>query len=513
MSSANWLNYCQRPFQKASVAGLRLARNPRSGGSVGVAPRRRIAHRALACGLALLLSGCVAGPDYVRLTMEVPDQFAYTRGDAEAIARLDWWRQFNDSALDRLIAEALAENLSLRIAAARIDQAAAVFVTTRAPLFPRLDYQFNGDRQRLSQAIPSSAGMPAVQNTFSGQLVANWEIDLWGRIRRQIESAEANLIGAEEARRGAILSLLSAVATGYIQLRSLDEQLAITRNTAASYREILHTIEGQAHSGQTVQLNAEQARGQYENVAAGIPQFEQQVVQTENALRVLLGRMQGPVLRGRGLGLMIPPQPPRGLPSQVLANRPDIAQSEQDLIAANAQIGAAEALYFPRISLIGSGGGVSAELANLFSGPAGVWSFAGAVTGPIFNAGAISGQVDQARALREQMLNQYRLNIQNAFREVQDALVAFHKSRAQRAHFVRSVAALRAAEVLALAQYRDGQSDYTTVLVAQSNLYQARLMAVQAQQAVLSNAVAIYKSMGGGWERPRPAVTLLPSDT
>lgn len=141
---------------------------------------------------------------------------------------------------------------------------------------------------------------------------------------------------------------------------------------------------------------------------------------------------------------MIPPQAPRGLPSQVLANRPDIAQSEQDLIAANVQIGAAEALYCPRISLIGSGGGVSAELANLFSGPAGVWSFAGAVTGPIFNAGAISGQVDQARALREQMLNQYRLNIQNAFREVQDALVAFHKSRAQRAHFVRSVAALRA---------------------------------------------------------------------
>lgn len=226
MTGANLLDYCQKPFRKASVASFRLARNPPLAGSVGVTPSR--------------------------LKMEVPDQFAYTRGDAEAIARLDWWRQFNDPALDRLIAETLAENLSLRIAAARIDQAAAVFVTTRAPLFPQLGYQLNGERQRLSQAIPSSAGMPAVQNTFSGNLVANWEVDLWGRIRRQIETAEANLIGAEEARRGVILSLLSSVATGYIQLRPLDEQLAITRNTAASYREILHTIEWQAHSGQTV---------------------------------------------------------------------------------------------------------------------------------------------------------------------------------------------------------------------------------------------------------------------
>ena len=230
---------------------------------------------------------------------------------------------------------------------------------------------------------------------------ANWEIDLWGRIRRLTEAARANLFATEEARRGVILSLVASVANNYIQLITLDEQLEIAQRTLATYGETVNQFELKFKWGQVSAMNVEQARSQYETAAAAIPPIKSQIVQTENAICILLARNPGPIERGKTLSGLTLPAIPSGLPSQLLQRRPDIAQAEQNLIAANAQIGAAQALYFPTISLTGALGTSSGDLTNLFQGPSKAWSYAGSFTGPIFTAGAIAGQVIQAKATQE----------------------------------------------------------------------------------------------------------------
>ncbi len=458
--------------------------------------------RRLACAaIAALLAGCTLGPDYARPPVEAPAAFRFEPAAAADTANTAWWQLYGDPVLDQLIATALANNLNVKVAAANVEQALAVITQTRSALFPQVGYGATGERSRvpdtgLAAAIPN---YPNPQSAYQALLTASWEIDLWGRIRRLSESAQANLLATDEARRGVILSLVSSVATSYIALRGLDEQLVIARRTLATYAESLRLYELQFKYGQISQMTVAQVQSQYETAAVQIPQIESQIAQTENALSILLGRNPGPIPRGKSIYELALPAVPAGVPSALLERRPDLVQAEQALIAANAQIGAAKALYFPTISLTGALGSSSADLSDLFKGPTRVWNYAGQIVGPIFTFGAVSGQVAQSEAAQQAALASYRLAIQNAFADVDNALVASRKLKDQLAAQERLVAALQDYARLARLQYDGGYAPYSTVLQAEQTLFPAELTLAAVRASVFTSAADTYKAMGGGW--------------
>jgi multidrug efflux system outer membrane protein len=450
---------------------------------------------------AALAAGCTLGPDYKRPAIAAPAAFQVDVKDAADTADTLWWRQFGDPVLDRLIDEALAHNTNVQIAAANVEQAAAVLTQVRSPLFPQVGYGAAGQRQRSVEPAFASQ-LPRYPNpttAYQALLSASWEIDLWGRIRRQSEAAYANVLATDEARRGVILTLVASVANGYLQLRGLDAQLAVAKQTLQTYKESVDLFTLQFQYGQVSMMNVAQAQSQYETAAAQIPLLESQIAQQQNALAVLVGRDPGPIARGRSVDDLRLPRVPAGVPSQLLERRPDLLQAEQQLIAANAQIGAAKALYFPTISLTGAFGGASAELSNLFSGPARVWSYAGTLAGPIFTFGAVSGQVAQAEAAQNAALLNYQLSIRNAFADVDNALVAHQKLQEQLDAQIKLVAALQQYNELARMQYDGGYTSYSTVLQAEQALFPAELNLAAIRAQVFASVVNIYKAMGGGW--------------
>jgi len=451
--------------------------------------------------LALFTGGCMMGPDYRRPSLDIPKSFQYETKEAQETVNTEWWKGFQDPVLDGLIAEALANNKSVQIAAANIEQAAGVLTQTRAPLFPQASYAGSASQQRSSEhnAIPLPSGVSNPFTSFQLFAGASWEIDLWGRVRRLSESARANLFASVEARRGVILSLVASVAGEYMQLRGLDEQLAIAKRNLDAYAESVKLYELQFQYGLVSQLIVEQARTQYESAAATIPQIESQIVQLENALSILLGRNPGPIARGKTINELAFPAVPAGLPSQLLERRPDLAQSEQNLVAFNAQIGAARALYFPTISLTAGYGFESKNLSELFKGPSRIWSYGGSFTGPIFTAGAISGQVEQAEAAQKAALIAYQAAIQSAFADVENALIAREKLVVQVQAEERLVKASQEYERLAKLQYEGGYAPYLTVLNAQQQLFPAELNLAQFRASLFVSYANLYKAMGGGW--------------
>ncbi len=459
--------------------------------------------RLLLLTFAFLLPGCMLGPDYVRPKVDVPPAFRNGDGDVRKAVYTEWWRQFQDPVLDELIAEGLENNKNIRIAAANIEQAAALLTQVRSPLFPEAGYGSSAARERATESSATRilALIPNPVTSYQVLASASWEIDLWGRIRRISEAARAELFATEEARLGVALSLVSAVATSYAQVLALDEQLLISKRTLAAYADSLNLFELRFKYGQVSQMTVEQARSQYESAAAAIPEIESQIVQTENSLSVLLGRNPGPIPRGKVLHELVLPPIPAGLPSDLLVNRPDIRQAEQNLVAANAQIGAARALYFPVISLTGAFGYASTELSNLFKGPARVWSYGGSLTGPIFTGGAIAGQVRQAEAIRKAALLQYELAIQSSFADVENALVARMKLAEQIQAQERLVKANSEYVRLARLQYNGGYVPYSTVLQAEQQLFPSELNYARYRSALFVSLVNIYKAFGHGWER------------
>ena len=451
--------------------------------------------------LFFLLAGCAAGPDYVKPVVETPNAFKYDEAGTREAVNMVWWKQFQDPVLDALINEALVNNKNIKIAAANMQQAAAVVMQTRSPLFPQFGYSGSAGRKRLSglEGTPLSNFVENPQNSYQAFISASWEIDLWGRIRRLTESAEADLHASEAQWRGTILSLVAMVANDYIQLLGLDEQLAVSKRNMAAYAESVKIFELRFKYGMVSQMNVEQTRAQYETVAAAIPQIESQIAQTEHALSVLLGRNPGPIKRGKTIYELQLPPVPSGLPSEILINRPDIQEAEQSLISANAQIGAARALYFPTISLTGAYGNSSADLSDLFKGPANAWSYVGSLTGPIFAGGAITGQVNRAEAAQKAALHNYELAIQNSFADVEDSLVIRKKLVEQIEAQERLVKANSEYTRLARLQYEGGYAPYSTVLQAEQMLFPSEINYVQYRSSAFIALVNIYKAMGGGW--------------
>jgi multidrug efflux system outer membrane protein len=451
--------------------------------------------------VSLFFAGCAVGPDYKRPEVPVPGSYINEVKTAADTVNTQWWNQFNDPVLDKLIAEALANNKNVKIAAANIEQAAGVLIQIRSPIFPQLNYSGVAQRSRLTElgATPLPAQTPNPQTSYQALGAATWEIDLWGRVRRLTESAQANLLATEYAKRGVVLSLVGSVASSYVQLRGLDEQLRIARLTLSTYAESVRLFDLQFQYGVVSQMNVEQARSQYETAAASIPSIESQVTQTEYALSILLGRNPGPIERGKPITELNMPAVPSGIPAQVLERRPDILQAEQQLVSANAQIGAARALYFPTISLTGTYGSASRDLSDLFKGAARVWSYGGSITGPIFAGGAIYGQVMQAKAAQQAALLNYQSAIQNAFRDVETSLINSRKLNEQVRAQERLVRANREYSRLSRLQYDGGYVPYSTVLQAEQQLFPSELNMVQTQAALFSSLVSIYQAMGGGW--------------
>lgn len=461
-------------------------------------------------GLAALVmtvcSGCTPGPDYVRPQVETPTTYRFAAGTTAAStsttleALPDWWRGFGDPQLDALVAEGLAANHDLRIATARVDEFAARVTATRAQGLPFIGYGVSASRQRASrESVPVPEGVDLISENYSALLSASWEIDLWGRIRRENEAARADLLATEEARLGVALTLVSATVSGYVSLLDLDRRLEISQATLEGRRRNVEVFQQRLDGGAVSEFEMMQVVAEYETAVAAIPELRRLIAQQEDALSVLVGRNPGPIKRGKSLQTLRVPTIPSGLPSDLIARRPDILQAEQQLVASNALIGAARARYFPTISLTGAGGTASRSLGDLFSGSARTWSFAGDLFGPIFAGGAIKAQNLQAEARREQALAAYRKAIQSAFRDVDDALIAIQTSKDLIASLVRRVDALTRAVELARYRYDNGYSDYLEVLDTERSLFSAELSLSDARGAGYRSLVDLYTALGGDW--------------
>ncbi len=421
---------------------------------------------------------------------------------ATSLGRIGWWQVFGDDVLQGLIRTAIEENNDVRLAVARVLEARAQAGIARADQFPRLDGNGSYRRQRAStvSTVPLPPAVEPEQDVFRTTLDLSFELDLWGRLRRANEAARADLLAGEENRRAVIVTLVGDVAQGYFDLLELDRELDVARRTLDSRLESLRIVRLRWENGIISELDLWRAEAEVASASAQIPDLERRVAETENRLSVLLGRNPGPIPRGRILTDQAAlPEVPAGLPSALLERRPDLRQAEQRLVAANARIGEAKAAYFPQVHLTGAFGVESIALSDLFTGPARVWQFGPRITIPIFNAGKITNQVRAARARTEQALVQYQQAVQQAFREVEDALVGHRKIREIRPQREALVEANRRSLEIADLRYRDGLSTYLDVLDAQRQLFSSEIELARTTRDQLTAVVQLYKALGGGW--------------
>jgi multidrug efflux system outer membrane protein len=451
----------------------------------------------------LALTGCAVGPDYKRPPVAQQEQF---RGEnletTNSFGDLPWWEVFHDQTLQALIHAALTNNYDVRIAAERVEQARALAAQARSQLFPQVDYFAGGAKGRNASGagflVPNTGEVGVMQ--FGG--TAKWDIDLFGRIRRLTESAKAQYFATEEARRDVTIALIAQVAQDYFQLLTLDRQLAIAKDATNSFGESYRIFDQRLRGGVASKLETSSAEALMDTSASVIPDREQQIVQVEDQLSVLLGRNPGPILRaGSDLNRQMIPEVPPGLPSSLLERRPDVREAEQLLRSANAQLGVATADFFPQLSLTGIVGQVSPELATLTSGAAFGWGAAASLTGPVFHAGQLRAEYQQAKAARDQSVLQYQATVLYAFQEVADALIARGKLAERRAQQEKAVLAYQEASKIALDRYRQGQSSYYEVLQEQQLLFPAEDTLAQTQLAQLTAYLQLYRALGGGWQQ------------
>jgi multidrug efflux system outer membrane protein len=454
--------------------------------------------------IAVTLGGCMVGPDYKRPTLDMPATWRFEEAAAKDTANTAWWGQFDDPVLNDLIQIALQENKDVKIAAARVEQFLGQYGTTRAALFPQVGAGASASRQRASQVtgptpLENFSNASPTYNNYEIYLNANWEIDLWGKLRRATEAARADLLSSEEARRAVILTLVSSVAGSYVNLRDLDKQYGISKQTAGVREEGYKLFKLRFEGGIISLLELSQVKSEYEEALSRVSFYEKLIAQQENALSVLLGRNPGPIPRGRSIDELALPSIPAGLPSDLLANRPDIRQAEQNLVAANANIGVAKAQYFPTISLTGLLGYASNDLSKLFTSSGFAWAYGVPITAPIFTAGAIAGQVKAAEAVQQQLVVRYQQAIQTAFREVDDALVDQKRSREQLEAQGQQVGTLKQYARIARLRFDEGYTSYLEVLDAERSLFNAQLSYTQTQGTIFQSLVNVYKAIGGGW--------------
>ncbi len=458
---------------------------------------------------ALLLAGCTVGPNYQRPVVPTPENFRAPEPlpapQATSLADLKWWEVFKDEKLQDLIRAALVANYDLRDAVTRVDAARASLGITRSDQFPQIGASGNVQFNRVSRGgqTPLPPSFLPSQNRNFGEAALNllsFEVDIWGRLRRATEAARANLLSAEENRKAVVTTLVSDVATAYLHLRELDYELEISKATLATRQDSLKLTTDRQTGGVATLLDLRQAEQLVDTAAQTIPGLQQQIEQTENQITLLLGQNPGGIVRGQDfMRQELPPEVPAGLPSALLARRPDILAAEQILVSANANIGVAKAAYFPQISLSGFLGGQSSQLSTLFNGPHSAWSFVPQVSQPIFTAGRLKSGVKFAEAQRASALILYERTIQTAFTDVSNALIAHQRVRESRLKQEALVATLQDRTRLAYVRYRGGVDTQLNALDADRDLFQAQLNLAQIRLNELLSVVQLYKALGGGW--------------
>jgi multidrug efflux system outer membrane protein len=447
---------------------------------------------------SLLLASCAMGPNYSRPAIDTADKFRMAETEGESIANLPWWELLHDEQLQRLIKQALAENRDLKQAVASVEEFQARVFIARSDFLPGININAN------APALGTLGGfvIPGFPTPFSyfGQGSLNWELDIWGRVRRSNEAARADLMVREENRRAVILTLVSGVAQSYFDLLQLDMQLDIARRTLQSWKESVALAQRRLRGGVASRLDADEFEAERANVSARVAELERQMVQKENELSVLLGKNPAPITRGRLLTEQVmPPEVPAGLPSDLLQRRPDILQAEQTLAAATARIGMTKAARFPKITLTGLLGVASPRLSNLLTSGSEFGMGGVGLAGPLLNAQPLGHEQRAVEAQARQVLSQYEQTILVAFKEVEDALVAVRTARDQRTAQQEQVDALRSALQVADLRYLAGITSYVEVLITKRNLLAAESALTAAQRLHLVSVVQLYKALGGGW--------------
>jgi outer membrane protein, multidrug efflux system len=447
---------------------------------------------------SLLIASCAMGPDYFRPPIDTADKFRMTQTEGQSIANLPWWELLHDEELQRLINQALLENKDLKRAVASVEELQARLGIARMDFLPKMEMNVNAPAFGTLGGflIP---GFPTPFNYF-GQANLNWELDIWGRIRRSNEAARADLMAREENRRAIVLTLVSSVAQSYFDLRQFDMQLDIARRALSSWEESVAIAQARLRGGLISRLDLDQFDAERANAATRVAELERQMVQKENELSVLLGKNSAPIQRGRALTeQLMPPEVPAGLPSELLQRRPDILQAEQTLAAATARIGMTKAARFPKLSITGFLGVASPALSKLLLSGSEFGAGGLGLAGPLLNAQSLGFEQRAAEAQARQVLAQYEQTILVAFKEVEDALVAIRTVNEQRKAQEEQVEALRSALHVSDLRYQGGITSYVDVLLAKRNLFSAEFALTATRRFHLVSVVQLYKALGGGW--------------
>jgi outer membrane protein, multidrug efflux system len=446
-------------------------------------------------------------PDYRRPDVDPPKDWRVPAEGPGSLADLPWWQLFSDPALHHHIRTGLVESKDVRIAATRIAQARAAWAVTRSRMLPQIGTGASVIPQRLSQ-VGFPLGLSATSERLDDPNITrselglgiSFDLDLWGKLRSASEAARLELLASEDARRAVVVILVGDVAQTYFDLRELDLELDITHATRESRTETLRIVRLRHEHGLVSDLDVRQAEIQVDATDALIPELERRIAQTENRLSVLLGLNPGPIQRGQSLAAeTVPPQIPPGLPSALLERRPDLRQAERQIVAANFRIGEARAAFFPNILLTGALGVQSLSLSDLFTAPARFWQVGPSIALPLYTGGRLKGQLSLARARNEEALIHYAQAVQQAFREVNDALVSNQQVQRVVVVLERQLVAARDALELAQLRYLNGLTNYLDVLEAQRVVFATEIDLVRARRDRLVAVVQIYKALGGGW--------------
>lgn len=451
----------------------------------------------------LSLSACqMMGPDYFRPKQVLPVSYQEIgAADASQTISNQWWTLYNDEVLNELIIKVSKNNTDIKIAVARIEEADGYLRELGAALFPQVNLDSNASRYRVTElgAVPIFNGMSPTRSNFNVRLGTTFELDFWGKLRRAQESARAQALASRFAKDTIDLSLKSLVTGDYLLLRSLEAQIEISKSNMQSREDSLALTKRRLEGGVSSALDVHQAEVAYNNLKAQLADLTRQRVMIEHQLAVLTGDLDLKVAVGNFKSLPIPPVPPVGLPSLLLEARPDVRQAEQNLIAANAKIGVAKAALFPTISLTAGLGGESKDLGDVLKSAARIWNGGLSLNLPVFDSGRLNSRVDQASAQQKQLLVAYERALQNAFTEVNDALVNVRQNTEREAALNTSQASANKAMEIANNRYKSGYTGYLEVLDAQRVFNDASLAYVQSRQARLTSTVELFKALGGGW--------------
>lgn len=446
--------------------------------------------------LSATLAGCATEVEQAPSSLPIPTQWRNQVGPGAAV-EARWWRAFNDPSLNRLVDQALRNNPDILTARSRVDQYRAQLRGAQGDNFPTLDAGVSATRAR---SLSAATGQPAESAVFQGLLQASYNVDLWGERSSSIDAAKASLAAQQAAASAAELTIASSVASGYMTLVSLDEQLRVTRATLASRADSLTLAQRQFESGYTSRLEWVQSRSEYQTAKAQVPLLQHQIAQQENALSILVGMNPRQIARQNHFDHIVPQTVPAVMPSQLLQRRPDIVQAERQLLAADASLQSSRASLLPALNLTASGTMQSSVLHELVENPFRLWSIGGSVLAPLLNREALTAQVDVSMATRNQALYNYEKVVRSAFSEVNDDLDAITRYQEQLAELQEQETVVQEALRIARNRYQNGYASYLDELDAQRSLFSIQLSVVQAKNNLLLAQIDLYRALGGGWQ-------------